>query len=62
MISFFYSGGFLNPAVTIGVVLAGVLNPVTGMCYILMQILGAVAGAGIASVSVNVSIIFYDTR
>lgn len=47
----FCSAGFLNPAVTVAVALAGVLNPITAMCYILMQILGAVAGAGIVSVS-----------
>ena len=50
-LSLFYSNGFLNPAVTIGVALAGVLNPITALCYILMQIVGAVTGAAIASVS-----------
>ena len=41
---------------TIGVVLAGVLNPITALCYILMQIIGAVTGAAIASVSTRVFI------
>lgn len=49
----FCSAGFLNPAVTIGVMLAGVLNPISGLCYILMQLLGAIAGAGIVSVSIS---------
>lgn len=36
---------------TIGVTLAGVLYPITAICYILMQIVGGVTGTAIASVS-----------
>lgn len=53
--SYCYSGGFLNPAVTIGVAFAGILTPITTLCYLLMQIVGAVTGAAIGSVSVDVS-------
>lgn len=44
----------MNPAVTIGVTLAGILNPLTALFYVFMQILGAVTGAGIASVSMRI--------
>jgi len=50
----FNSGGFLNPAVTVALMLAGALNPISGVCYIVMQILGVVAGAGLVSVSIIV--------
>ena len=50
-INHFFSNGFLNPAVTLAVLLGGALNPITSVCYVLMQLLGAVSGAAIASVS-----------
>ena len=47
------SGGYLNPAVSLAVMIAGKLHPIPGTCYILMQIMGAVSGAGLVSVSVD---------
>jgi len=47
----FSSGGYVNPAVTLGMMIAGKLHIVTGLCYILMHILGAISGAGLVSVS-----------
>ena len=41
----------MNPAVTLGVMVAGKLHVITGLCYIVMHILGAVSGAGLVSVS-----------
>lgn len=44
------SGGHINPAVTVGVFLAGALSPLLALLYIISQLLGAIVGAGLARV------------
>ncbi|XP_019614846.1 PREDICTED: aquaporin-8-like [Branchiostoma belcheri] len=39
------SGGHLNPAVTLGVTLAGGVNVLQGVCYVISQLLGGMVGA-----------------
>jgi MIP family channel proteins len=50
------SGGHLNPAVTISVWVAGKIDAVRALLYIVAQLAGAAAGAGIASVIIPKSI------
>lgn len=42
------SGGHINPAVTLGVLLAGAISPLLALLYVICQLLGAIAGAGFA--------------
>jgi aquaporin Z len=42
------SGGHLNPAVTIGLVVGKRLSAARGILYIIAQMAGATAGAGLA--------------
>ncbi|KAI8500099.1 Aquaporin-8 [Branchiostoma belcheri] len=39
------TGGHLNPAVTLGVTLAGGVNVLQGVCYVISQLLGGMVGA-----------------
>ncbi|XP_078612165.1 aquaporin-8-like [Branchiostoma floridae x Branchiostoma japonicum] len=39
------SGGHLNPAVTLGITLAGGVTVLQGICYVISQLLGAMVGA-----------------
>ena len=48
-----YSGGHINPAVTVGVLLAGSISPLLALLYIICQLLGAIVGAGFARVSID---------
>ncbi|KAL3875605.1 hypothetical protein ACJMK2_033540 [Sinanodonta woodiana] len=41
------SGGHFNPAVTLGVVLAGAVEPTLGFCYFIAQLLGGLLGAAL---------------
>src|SRR5437660_11978646 len=41
------SGCVLNPAITVGLIVAKRMNTKEGMMYILMQFIGAIVGAGI---------------
>lgn len=41
------SGGHVNCAVTFAMVLSGDLDPATGVCYVISQILGSIAGAAL---------------
>jgi len=41
------SGGHLNPAVTLGTVIAGRISVLRGLLYVIGQVLGGVAGSGI---------------
>ena len=41
------SGANINPAVTICLVVSRALDPITAICYIVMQCLGAMAGCGL---------------
>ncbi|KAI8816972.1 aquaporin-like protein [Fimicolochytrium jonesii] len=41
------SGGHLNPAVTLALLVARAVSPITALLYIIAQMLGAVAGAGL---------------
>ena len=49
--SYMYSGGHLNPAVTIGVFMSGGLNIVAVPLYIAAQVAGAIAGSACVLVS-----------
>ncbi|XP_066293011.1 aquaporin-8-like [Branchiostoma lanceolatum] len=40
------SGGHLNPAVTLGITIAGGVSWLQGTCYVISQLLGAMVGAG----------------
>jgi MIP family channel proteins len=40
------SGGHFNPAITIGMIAARRIDPISGVAYIVAQLVGAVAGAG----------------
>lgn len=40
------SGAHFNPAVTVGAIVGGKMDPVTGICYILVQLLAATASVG----------------
>ena len=44
------SGAHINPAVTLGVLLAGAISPLLALGYVLSQLLGAIVGAGFARV------------
>ena len=46
----FFSGAHINPAVTLGVTLAGGLQPIMAIPYVLSQLMGAIIGAGIVRV------------
>ena len=48
-----YSGGHVNPAVTLGVLLAGAISPLLALGYVVSQLLGAIVGAGFARVSLT---------
>ncbi|CAH1273790.1 AQP8 [Branchiostoma lanceolatum] len=39
------SGGHLNPAVTLGITIAGGVTVLQGICYVISQLLGAMVGA-----------------
>uniref|UniRef100_T1IHJ4 Aquaporin n=1 Tax=Strigamia maritima TaxID=126957 RepID=T1IHJ4_STRMM len=41
------SGGHINPAVTVGMLVTGKISVLRGLLYIIVQSLGAIAGAGI---------------
>eukprot|EP00112_Aurelia_sp_Birch-Aquarium-sp1_P007040 Seg1769.8 transcript_id=Seg1769.8/GoldUCD/mRNA.D3Y31 product=Aquaporin-1 protein_id=Seg1769.8/GoldUCD/D3Y31 len=42
------SGGHINPAVTLGMMAIRKISPVKGVLYIIAQLIGAVAGSGLA--------------
>ena len=46
-----YSGGHLNPAITLGVFVAGGINVVAAVVHFFMQIIGAIVGAACVLVS-----------
>ena len=52
-----YSGGHLNPAVTLGVFLAGGINVLAAVCYFFAQMIGGLAGAACVLVTLTVGII-----
>nr|QCF59153.1 aquaporin 8.3-like protein [Haliotis discus hannai]QIJ55388.1 aquaporin 8.1 [Haliotis discus hannai] len=41
------SGGHFNPAITVGVALAGGISPLLALGYVIAQILGGICGAGL---------------
>jgi aquaporin related protein len=45
------SGGHINPAVTLGVMVAGQMSIVRGVLYMVAQYLGGIAGAGLLRVA-----------
>ena len=53
------SGGHLNPAVTVGVLVAGGVNIVAALCYIIAQLVGGIVGA--ACVLVSQTSCYYNT-
>jgi glycerol uptake facilitator-like aquaporin len=55
-----FSGGHINPAVTLGVLLAGAISPLLALGYVLSQLLGAIVGAGFARVSSNVLLLYFS--
>jgi glycerol uptake facilitator-like aquaporin len=55
----YFSGGHVNPAVTLGVLLAGAISPLLALGYVLSQLLGAIVGAGFARVGLIFMIILY---
>ena len=57
---FFFSGGHFNPAVTLGVTLAGALSPVLAVGYFISQLVGAVLGAAFVRVSLELFHLSYD--
>jgi len=46
-----FSGGHFNPAVTLGVFIAGAIELKKGLLYMLMQLIGGAMAAGIFRVS-----------
>lgn len=38
------SGGHINPAVTVGALVCGHIKPLKAVCYVIMHVLGSVAG------------------
>lgn len=46
------SGGHINPAVTAGLLVGGEIKVLKALCYIIVQVLGAVAGAALIRVAV----------
>lgn len=56
---FFYSGGHLNPAVTLALTIVRGLQPmILAPLYILAQLLGGIIGAALARVNVYPYVIF----
>lgn len=51
----FFSGGHINPAVTLGVTLAGGLSPIMAIPYIVSQLIGSIIGAGLCRVGSHTS-------
>ncbi len=49
--NYYYSGGHLNPAITIGVFIAGGLNAIAAVLYFIAQIIGGIVGASFVMVS-----------
>ena len=47
------SGGHLNPAVTLGVLMAGGVNVLAALCYFTAQLVGGIAGAACILVSIS---------
>ena len=45
------SGGHLNPAVTLGVLVSGGVNIVAALCYFIAQLVGGIVGAACVMVS-----------
>lgn len=45
------SGGHINPAVTLGLFASGEIKVLKAICYIIVQTLGAIAGAAFIRVS-----------
>ena len=48
-----FSGGFFNPAVTLGVLLSGGMSMVLAALYFVMQLLGSIFGASLTRVRLN---------
>jgi glycerol uptake facilitator-like aquaporin len=44
------SGGHINPAVTIGVMVSGQMSVIRGLLYMVVQYIGALIGAGLLKV------------
>ncbi|XP_013063681.2 aquaporin-8-like isoform X1 [Biomphalaria glabrata] len=42
------SGGHLNPAVTLGILISGAITPFKAILYVVAQVLGGILGAGIS--------------
>ncbi|KAH9640048.1 hypothetical protein HF086_017609 [Spodoptera exigua] len=42
------SGGHINPAVTVGALVCGYIKPLKAVCYVAVQVLGGIAGSGVA--------------
>ena len=53
------SGGHLNPAVTVGVLVAGGINIVAALCYLVAQLVGGIVGA--ACVLVSLPCMYFNT-
>ena len=51
------SGGHFNPAVTLGVLLAGGINVVASLCYFLAQLVGGIVGAACVLVSLRLQVL-----
>lgn len=51
--SYIRSGCHINPAVTVGMLVAGKIDHVKALLYILFQCVGAVVGAGLLKVKQN---------
>jgi len=47
------SGGHINPAVTLSMVVTKNMKPATGLCYFVSQCLGAIVGGGLLKASVG---------
>jgi glycerol uptake facilitator-like aquaporin len=53
------SGGHINPAVTIAMIVTSNITIIKGILYILVQCLGSTVGSAILRVSRNLRVVFF---